>query len=248
MRVGCVLLLGVGGTGTMILEPLARTLAYHPSASNSRLTIWDGDKYEERNLERQLFPASLVGHNKAAVALSMVYDIVKTHEITHYMASKDDMVNWLMDAHKANEPGEFSLIIPCVDNDATRAMVYDGIDDVPSANVVVIDPANGLDNGNVCQWVRFTDSNGVTYAPLTHPRVYYPQLAEPKDRPPGGGCAEETPDEPQLIIANMMAATLALTLVHQFLEGFSRFEDIGFDLKDMTVVSQGAEYRQTVTS
>ena len=50
------ILIGLGGIGSQLVDPLARTLAYSSGErSSKKLLLVDGDTYSKRNRERQQF-------------------------------------------------------------------------------------------------------------------------------------------------------------------------------------------------
>ena len=55
-----VKIIGAGGIGGHLIEPLSRYLSY--KEDDVEITVYDGDKFEERNKERQRFS---VCENKA---------------------------------------------------------------------------------------------------------------------------------------------------------------------------------------
>ena len=216
------------GPQIILIVPLARLLYHHPSGT-PHMVLRDGDTFEARNDGRQMSCPALEGQHKVEVLsgmiLSQVHDSFEVVTDTLWITGMESALPLLFDAKKEQGPDEYLLIVNAVDNDATRAMIYDAIDEVPKVNVLVIDPANDLITGNVMCWIRDSQGN----EPFLHPRERYKQIKEPKDRPPGGGCAEQTESTPQLITANMMAATIALHMVWVFLEGGVLADEAHFD-------------------
>ena len=212
---------------------------------DSTLLLHDGDTFEDRNLIRQMARRSEAenGVNKAE-AMAMEIAAFKPCSVrTDYLKGTEDLFDWMFTELRAQkEEGDEELIAPlivlCVDNDATRKMVYDALDEVPKLNVAVIDLANELDTGHAMMWVRFEGQE-----PFLHPRKKYPQLEKPADRPPGGGCVEQQEHHPQLITANMMAATLGLQMVMDLLDfgedGSALAEEVKFKLREFSTASIG---------
>ena len=61
MKTRKIKVIGAGGIGGHLLEPLSRYLSY--GEDNIEITVFDGDQFEERNKERQRFSAC---ENKAS--------------------------------------------------------------------------------------------------------------------------------------------------------------------------------------
>ena len=74
MKFKHVFVIGAGGIGSNLMEPLARVLAYHPDGTKN-MTIVDGDVYEEKNQIRQLFDAEYVGSNKAEALATRIKEV-----------------------------------------------------------------------------------------------------------------------------------------------------------------------------
>ena len=60
-----VVVVGVGGTGSYLLPQLIRYL--NSRKEDIEVTICDGDKYDEGNMNRQEFAHSMLNRNKAEV-------------------------------------------------------------------------------------------------------------------------------------------------------------------------------------
>ena len=66
MKIGVI---GCGGTGSYLIPILTKL------ASNCEIHVWDGDKLESRNLDRQLFTPRMIGKYKAQ-ALAQIHKFV----------------------------------------------------------------------------------------------------------------------------------------------------------------------------
>jgi hypothetical protein len=139
------------------------------------------------------------------------------------------------------------VIFLCVDNDATRKIVYDALDEFPTVSLVVIDPGNEYWSGNVNTWMRITEGvqqpNGDikwrSLSPFAHPRQKWKQLVEPADNVPGGGCSKQVESAPQLIVANQMCATLSLMSFINLLNNTTIHEEYVFDLRKPVMGNAG---------
>jgi hypothetical protein len=237
----CTILVGLGGTGTHLLEPLARLLAFHQNGTRAWV-VADGDAYEQHNQNRQLFDPAFVGRNKAEVAMEKLRAILGEGQNNHVAAiaqyinreSFTEIAAGLGDPKKDN-----LLVVLAVDNHATRRDIYAALDGLRWRNFVVLDPGNGLDSGEVVCYVKQKGK-----ALTTHPLQKYPDLANPPDQIPDG-CAEMAPGAPQLITANALAAVGTLCIIQAMLDGQTAFEkgqpwfeEVKFDARRLKLVPQ----------
>ena len=93
-----VTLIGAGGTGSMTPPAIVPT---------KDVTIYDGDDYEERNINRQIYAIGEVGNNKADVMVE------KFKGGNHSLTSVPAML-------RGNERIKSDLIVCCVDNNEGR--------------------------------------------------------------------------------------------------------------------------------
>jgi hypothetical protein len=227
MKFDQVILIGVGGTGSHLLEPLARLLAFHPEGTRNWILI-DGDTYEEKNQTRQLFRKQFIGLSKAKAAKAALEELgiekLAALEVSAYV-DKVSFRQLILDGiEKVQEKN--LLIVMAVDNHATRRDIIAAVDDAKLDNFVVVDPGNGLDKGETCFYVR---QKGQT---LTNPHPFqkYPDIDKPKDRIPGG-CFKEQESTPQLLVANASAALSVLWNIQAMLDEEPWFEEVHFDIR-----------------
>ena len=230
MKFKSVLIVGAGGIGSNLFEALCLLLLYHPSGTPT-IRIADGDIFEEKNLARQLFPVEYVGENKARVLAQKMWDRIPS--ISYY----DQYIN------NSNVSEVFAylpdpiLVIMCVDNDATRRLLLDYLAEYKQ-DYHWISAANGL-SAVSCHY--FTPDG--TYA---HPLERYSNLREPTDRVPGG-CGEIIQSHPQIIGANFMAASSALSMVTNLLDDKPVPSDVTGDVYLSTVGNgRGSHYLEKV--
>jgi len=231
MQFDQLIIIGVGGTGTHLLEPLVRLLGYHKNQTKNVMII-DGDKYEEKNRIRQLFSKSYVGKNKAEASAERVafegFTVTPVQGYINKIDFCDVILDSIPDVAKKN-----LLVITSVDNHATRKDIITALDDRNQQNFVLISPGNDFDMGQVIVYAK-KDGKNLT----CHPFENFPDLKEPKDRIPGG-CAEQAPSTPQLITANASAALGCLLIVSAMLEGNPWYDQVHFDCKKMKLVPNG---------
>lgn len=238
------LMIGAGGIGSHLAEPLARLLSFHENGVLD-LTIVDGDKYEEKNAERQMYPAADLDKNKAQslsdrVDLAIALDS-KDHgcdPICEYINDEVDAASLMMKRLPAAS-GESLLVLLCVDNDATRRLFYDAMALLPHEHgtVCVIDCGNDLETSTVV--TSFWNSRKSL---LVSPVEMYENLRNPKDRTPGGGCLDQAPSTPQLMVANMTAALAALLTVQALLDGKKFTDVVQSNIRTFSMGVAGGEY------
>jgi len=231
MKFKHVFLIGVGGTGSHLVDPLVRLLTHHPEGTTN-ITIVDGDAYETSNENRQVFDSELMGENKAvATAKRLKHPNIRA-------------VDAFIDAEKFKkllintvQKDSSFLVISAVDNHATRHALISSLDDEGYTDFTFISPGNSYAHGQV---VVYAKEKGI---PLTtHPFNKYEEMRVPPDRipEPGNGCAYQVVSTPQLITANASAALGALWTVSAMLDHNGWFEELHFDCFKMKLVSQGA--------
>lgn len=247
MKIDSTLIIGAGGIGSHLAVPLARLLHFHADG-RARLRIVDGDTYEERNLERQMFDADEAGHPKAAVladsirfALPLLPVGVLDHEIEWehgYVNSDVDAASLMLRCKPAAGQEGALLVCLCVDNDATRRLFYDAMEMAPKGfDIVVLDCGNDLETSTVV--ASFWRDR---QCKLTNPVLSYENLKNPADRVPGGGCQAQAPSTPQLMVANMAAALSALMLVQAMLDNKPFTDVVLADVRKFSIGIGGGEY------
>jgi hypothetical protein len=196
--------IGAGGIGTKLLDPLCQFLNYYipptdPTATedeinNSRfeLTIIDGDTFEQRNRERQDFYNFGNKAEVKAAELMRKYDMVNIRAIPEYINNGN--INQLIQ--------EDDIILVCVDNHDTRAMIARKV--ATMQNVVLISGGNGYHTGDILTNIRIAGEN---YTPAI--TRYHSEIEEGDGQHPQTlGCEALHQAEPQLLFANMGAAWL----------------------------------------
>ncbi len=202
-----VIVIGAGGTGSILLPQLARYL--RSQDFHGKLIIVDGDTYSESNAERQLFALSKIGLNKAeyqnAAIVSQLPDMEDTVEFLDEYIGKDDIDELVND---------FTVVINCVDNNAVRKYVEDRCATLNDAAHICC--GNEMYTGQVQislrrdgKWIKptiFAQSPNFNSTNNDRSTMDCQQIAAL----PGGG---------QLICANMMAAAFALGIFIQLTFG-----------------------------
>jgi len=225
-----VLVVGIGGTGSHLVDPLVRLMLYHNNGCKN-FVFCDGDDFSQTNLTRQLNVANSIGTNKAILALNKVNSLIEEHEgeglaISNYL----NAINFDRYLKTVENP----LIIMLPDNHATRKFSLDFLEE-SGKNYVWITAGNSLDQGQIICYGR----QGNEYLGID-PRISYGDIANPeyKEMPRKNSCQNLAPSTPQLIGTNAMAATLVLNMVQNILDGTLTHTEVFFDTRSMKVQPQ----------
>lgn len=210
-------IIGLGGIGSNLVEPLCRTLAYsNKEDSPKRVILIDGKAYKERNRERQRFS---VLANKADVQRDLLIPLFPELNIESKASFVDE--NNILVFIKENDV----VFLGC-DNHATRKLVSCHASTLN--NVMIISGGNELYDGNVQIYLR-TDGKDAT-PPFT---FQHPEIETPADRNPAQLSCEELAKagEPQLLTVNLMVAVLMLNIFMLWLlKGSVPYHEIYFDI------------------
>lgn len=196
-----VLLIGAGGIGTQIIQPLLST--FGPRIA---LTIMDGDIVEENNLNRQAFAAPWLGVNKAMALCADHQALAKRVKAT--LTAKPE---YLYD----NQPIEFTpepdVVLIAVDNNRCRRYAWRRFSDK-----LVITMANETETA----MAYVTGRCGSITIDQNHPAWPTKRWAELANTvgdvidDPTGCHQKVVSGTPQLAMANHTAASLGLNLMY----------------------------------
>lgn len=198
-------LIGCGGIGGWVATSLTKMLP-----AGDELVLVDGDRFEEKNLDRQLCTKRDIGKPKAAVlrnALKPGARCTVSAQIG-YLGAMDKFV------FKRN-----SWVITGVDNHPARAITLNMCD---QENCYCVSAANG-----------YEEAEAYFYSPAwagtnLDPRKYFPELLTDKtDDPLSPPCTGEILESaPQLAMANMCAAAHAMQLLWYWREVHPQLTDV----------------------
>lgn len=231
-----VLVIGAGGTGSLLLPSLVRLLRSIEDF-NGNIIIADGDSYDEGNSARQLFSTKRVGQNKAEY---------QYEALVSQLPDMEDKISYIPEYLSQSDLGDIitenTIVINCADNFAVRKYAEDLV--LNLRNGIHICCGNELRTGQVQIHIR---NNGVSMTPSIYEQ--YPELdSEDGDRSsmscedlaalPGGG---------QLICANMTAASLALNFVDMAIGGhpihlngeYMPCDEVVFDVSQNNYMANG---------
>lgn len=219
-------IIGLGGVGTSLIDPLCRFLNYRNNDESLTMVLVDGDKYEIHNQTRQVFK---VLDNKAVVTYTRMgntYSNINFEAIDEYVSS-DNIAEIIR---------EGDIVFSCVDNHAVRKLISNHIESMNSA--VLISGGNEYIDGNVQLYIR---KEGKNLTPtLTD---YHPEIANPDDKSPEEmSCQELAKSEPQLLFTNMTVATIMCWCFYRMFTtpdiDHTKVSEIYFDIENMSVLAK----------
>lgn len=234
-KIDRVYLLGVGGIGTSLAEPLCKLLTYHKNGTLD-ITLIDGDAFELNkkvakdnisletsgnmtdmgNITRQLFNPEHEGLNKAQATCLRLSYMPHIKYVPEYI-NKQSFTQLLLEDNGLQYT---NLVISAVDNEATRKEVIEALDELTNLNFIYINSGNSLDTAHFSIWARLNN----VYK-FSNPLLRYANLANPSDVVPGR-CSVQEASTPQLISANAAAANLVLMSIQNILDGLPVYEEV----------------------
>lgn len=209
-------IIGLGGIGSYLVEPLSRYLSN--SYKELEITLIDGDSYEEKNCVRQRF-SSL--DNKASVT---AIDLAPKFPNIQFKSKKQ----YIDENNVTTFIREKDIVFLCVDNHNTRKIVSDRCCELD--NIVLISGGNDYTDGNV---VIFRKVNGENLGrSLTE---LYPEIANPTDKHPTQieektGCQEQVESNPQLLFMNNTIAAIMCNVYYTLEQDRVNFEQVYTDI------------------
>ena len=108
-------LVGCGGTGGRVLAPLMKI--FPRQVESVKLTLWDGDVVESRNLLRQNFAPEEVGLNKAEVLADRLAGMEERFQVCAKPRMLDE------DGLRDDISTDYNIILGCTDSPAFRQMM-----------------------------------------------------------------------------------------------------------------------------
>jgi len=201
-----MLIIGAGGVASYLIPILYRVF------KGSTFLIFDGDKLEERNLDRQAFDAGEIGHNKAAAIIQTLLIRAELETENADQVSSEELVafdKFYTGSHDIPEEYRpyLRLIICVADNHEARKFALLSADEL---QIPCIIGAN-----------EYFDSEAYIYQPAwkdtpMDPRIKSPEILTSLTGSPLH-CQEEQEASPQLAIANFACAGKIATMVWRWL-------------------------------
>lgn len=193
-----IVIVGLGGIGSWAVQAICPFLQF--SQDNWTLVLVDGDEYEEKNRSRQAFDELGPKAEVQAAWVARKYGRVRVQSIAQYISDGGSENTYpVRDAIRSSD-----IVFSCLDNHRTRKMVADHC--ATLRDVALISGGNEYTDGNVQVFVRRQGEDKTCRL-----EKYHPEFITPNDKAPFEmSCEELAASSPQLIFANLTAATLML--------------------------------------
>ena len=223
-----LIIVGVGGTGAYA----SNYLAQHASVRSdifSQIILCDGDRVEEKNIERQPYFSHEVGKFKAdlqAKKLSAVYPNLKCLSYPRFLENEEQLLSLCQCSEE-----EVPLVIGCVDNAHARILMHN-VFHSDIKDILYLDSGNEEFYGNIKLGAKV---NGKVVAePIGN---VFPDLIEPGDYIPKSHehCHQNIASGKQRAGTNQMAAVLINLIVNSISDCEPNTETIFFDTKTFVV-------------
>lgn len=190
MKIYCI---GAGGVASYLLPVLSRS-----TKPTDQIFVMDGDRLEERNLERQLFRSSQIGEYKAQA----LADMYGAEAICSYLTAQSRLTTDL-------DSDDWDWLFVMVDNHKARRLALE-LADREGFRVLV--GANEYSDAQAYYYSN--DLQDTSY----DPRVRWPEMLTDDSNDPVSCQGEEQIAAPQLAIVNMLAAAYMLHLFYFYTE------------------------------
>jgi molybdopterin/thiamine biosynthesis adenylyltransferase len=225
-------IIGLGGIGSNLCEPICKFLNYTDYAEDYSLIFIDGDSYEEGNKTRQYFEDENKNINKAFASAKTMHFRYNQLKIKH----EDIYIN-SQNIESVIDKSTPAIILSGVDNHKTRKLIQDHCNEMD--NVLCISGGNDYYDGDI---FVFAKKNNIQLAPTIYQNN--PAIKNPKDRHPDEiGCEELVQSEPQLLFTNGTASIIMQWCFYNYHRLFHNNDviihknDIKFDIQEMAVLS-----------
>jgi molybdopterin/thiamine biosynthesis adenylyltransferase len=221
-------IIGLGGIGTYLCDPLFRFL--NSVGNNISVTLIDGDKYELKNIDRQVFSQfnSYKAEQKYKEYNQIFHNIAFEY---HNVFVNPDNISELINDN--------DVVFLCVDNHKTRKIINDYVNTLN--NIILISGGNDYFDGNTQIFIK---ENGKKKLPsLTD---YHSEIINYNDKSPEEmSCEELQNSEPQLIFSNLFAATLMNCVFYNIFtyKTTNNVSDIYFDIIQLSSLPKVREVK-----
>lgn len=195
-----IIVIGCGGIGYHLAPTLVRFLEY--SEVPSTVYFVDRDSIEEKNLARQYGPKS-VGLGKAKALVNLLTDQLQPKNVVLKSVPEVFSPRTLRTAKNWYWTTESDVFVG-VDNHATRLFVQE--EALKLRDVAVFTGGNEYHDGQCQVFIRRDGKNLTPPINDVHPEMATSQGKFPDDP----SCMVEAESQPQLVLANMLAATSML--------------------------------------
>lgn len=230
-------LIGCGGTGSQVLNGLARLNEALIGLGHAGLlvTVWDDDTVSDANVGRQLYSPADIGQNKAAIAVTRVnrffgYDWVAKNEKYTVLVAKQPN-------NRAN------ITISCVDTIQARkelngSFISKGDYEPNNQYFYWMDYGNNQKTGQVVIGTVTSNPNKDINHVISLPCVLskFPELKKMKDKDTGPSCSLAQALGKQDLFINSTLAQLGLNILWKmFREGRISYHGAFLNLDTMNV-------------
>jgi hypothetical protein len=226
----CIRIVGLGGVGGIAARYGAMFLAAQDDPA--RIVFIDGDHFEASNATRMFFSSH---GNKAAVVRNDLRE--RFADSSLMLIAVEQYVTPQNVAQLLGSGGPGEIILLAVDNHATRKLVTEHCTNL--ADICLISAGNdgvGEDKATgktlpgtygTCQvYIR---QNGVDRSPNLS--RFHPEIATPADKlPTDRSCTELIASVPQILFANLAAASHMLNAMWLYLSGRLDYAELNFDI------------------
>jgi len=228
-----VKVIGCGGIGSCVVPVLCKMVAFNTKYEESEITFIDGDKYEERNKERQNF---LKIGPKAEITRELYENQYPNVEFHNF----NDFVN---ETNAVKYIRENDVVFSGVDNHTTRKLLSHRCQELK--NVLLISGGNEFTDGGLQVYFK---KDGVE---LTRPldNVDHPEIQHPIDKHPEvvlreAGCdLKALQGTPQLLVTNNLVAAHMLCIFQSYLD--DKLEESKIEKVYVDVLSNNARSVKT---
>jgi len=212
-----VIVIGLGGIGSALAEPLARYLNYNGEFKD--VVLVDGDDYEKHNLMRQRASLEDLDRNKAQVHAERLKPVFKNLSITW-------RGEYIKEGNTRSIIRDGDVVFACVDNHSTRKLLQEHCQRLK--DVVLISGGNEYYDGNVLVYVK---KGGRQCTPPIH--KFHPEIAFPEDKMPDQLSCEELAliGNEQMLFTNLTAAILMLNAFYGVLLAKAKYSEVYFDIR-----------------
>ncbi len=211
-----VVVIGCGGVFTQIMIPLSQYLNYYIK-DDVEMVLCDGDIYEEKNKDRQLFSEFGNKAQSSCGILEPMFPEIKYRIVTDFVDKKN-----IKDLIKDGD-----IVVTTVDNHNTRMIIHNHISQ-NRKNVLVIDGTNDYYDGNTMTY--FVDDKGNVNGKLPH--ELHKEIANGESKAPFEmSCEERSRDsDPQLVVTNFNNGAIILNNIVTAFEKKYVFNETFFDV------------------
>lgn len=240
---GRVVIIGLGGVGSCLIEPLSVFLASLATDKPIRVLLVDGDSFNPGNAYRVAIPDFC---NKAQAWAEKLEQMFLPEQITF-----DSDRRYVTQENVAEIIQDGDCVFLCLDNHASRKLISNHLADSvwngdfrPAERFILISGGNdGVNDhqdgtGGTVQvyGVTVEDDGNVSFVGGSKLDRYHPEIANPEDKNPAElSCIElAAAGQPQLVFANLAVASCMCNVLLRLMMQPQRpiYDEVCFDIKE----------------